>query len=220
MSEFEVVAERRIETGKGAMRRLRRTGQVPGVMYGAGGDVEKITVKSNELRKQIENEAFFSHILTVSVGGAKTQAVIKDMQRHPANHEVTHVDFLRVKATEELTMRVPLHFANEDVAPGHKAGGIFSHLFNEVEISCLPANLPEYIEVDVGAMELGDSLHLSNLSLPAGVSMTVDVTDHDHDHTVVALQLPMALDVGTDEEGEEVSPEVPTASETESDDED
>jgi len=215
MSEFEVLAERRIETGKGAMRRLRRTGWVPGVLYGGGGDAENITLRLNELRKQIENEAFFSHILTVSLDGAKTQVVIKDMQRHPANYEVTHVDFMRVRATEELTMRVPLHFANEEEAPGHKAGGVFSHLFNDVEISCLPANLPEYIEVDVGAMELGDSLHLSNLTLPQGVSLTVDVSDHDHDHTMVSLQMPMELDVGTDEEEEDVSPEVPTTSEDE-----
>ena len=203
------------------MRRLRRTGRVPGVLYGADGEVETITVKDNELRKQIDNEAFFSHILTVSVDGKKTQAVVKAMQRHPASYEVIHVDFLRVKASEELTMRVPLHFANEEVSPGAKQGGVFSHLLNDVEISCLPANLPEYIEVDVGAMDLGDSLHLSNLVMPEGVSLTADVSDHDHDHTVVTLQMPMALDTGAEEEGEEeeISPEVPTTSETESDEE-
>lgn len=219
MSEFEVIAEARSETGKGAMRRLRATGRVPGVIYGAGIDPENITVKGNELRKQLENEAFFSHILTVAVGSEKTQAVVKDMQRHPGSLEVTHVDFLRVKATEELTMRVPLHFVNEETAPGHKAGGVFSHLMNDVEISCLPANLPEYIEVDVGAMEVGDNVHLSNLVLPQGVSLTVDVSDHDHDHTVATLSMPMALDTGEDEDGdEELSPDVPTASDEAADD--
>ena len=213
MSDFDVNAQARTETGKGPMRRLRATGMVPGVMYGAGRDPQNIVLKGNELRKQLENEAFFSHILTINVGSEKVQAVIKDMQRHPASSEVMHVDFLRVKATEALTMRVPLHFAGEDDAPGVTFGGVFSHLLNDVEISCLPANLPEYIEVDVAAMELGDSLHMSNLVMPEGVSLTVDVSDPDHDHTVVTLQKPMELDMGEDEDGEVAAGEVPTTSE-------
>lgn len=220
MSDFEVNAETRSETGKSAMRRLRATGRVPGVVYGAGADPQNITVKGNELRKQLENEAFFSHILTVSIGGEKVQAVVKDMQRHPASMDVTHVDFLRVKATDELTMRVPLHFVNEEKAPGVKAGGVFSHMMNDVEINCLPANLPEYIEVDVGAMALGDNVHLSNLVLPEGVSLTLDVSDADHDHTVATLHMPAALDTGEEEEaGEALSPDVPTTSEDADDEE-
>jgi len=218
MSEYEVSVELRTETGKGAMRRLRATGWIPGVMYGAGKDPANIALKSNELRKQLENEAFFSHILTVTVGNEKQQAVLKDMQRNPMNLQVTHVDFLRVSATEAITMRVPLHFANEEGAPGRKAGGVFSHLMNDVEISCLPGDLPEYIEVDVAAMNLGDALHLSQLTLPTGVSFTSDVTVPDHDHTVVTLAMPHELDMGEDEaeEGvEERSAEVPTVSEDE-----
>jgi len=177
MNEYEVNAQVRDETGKGAMRRMRAQGHVPGVIYGAGKDPQRITVPGNELRRQLENEAFFSHILTVSVGGEKVQAVLKDLQRHPASYDVTHVDFLRVKATERLTMRVPLHFVNEDTAPGAKAGGVFNHLMNDVEISCLPADLPEYIDVDMGAMELGGSMLLSELQLPDGVSLTVDTSE-------------------------------------------
>ena len=216
MNEFEVSAERRTETGKGAMRRLRRTGSVPGVLYGAGLEAENLTLPGNVLRKQLENEAFFSHILTISVGSEKVQAVVKALQRHPATFDVTHVDFQRVQATEELTMRVPLHFVNEKAAPGAKAGGVFSHLINDVEISCLPANLPEYIEVDVGTLDVGDSVHLSELTLPEGVSLTADVSDPDHDHTVATVQMPMELDTGEDlEEDEELSAEVPTTAEDE-----
>ena len=215
MSEYEVIAEARTETGKGAMRRLRAAGPVPGVIYGAGKDPANISVKGSDLRKQLENEAFFSHILTVAVGAKKEQAVLKALQRSPANLDVVHVDFLRVSARDAITMRVPLHFANEDSAPGRKAGGAFSHLMNDVEISCLPADLPEYIDVDVAAMDVGDSLHLSQLALPDGVSLTVDVSDPDHDHTVVTLTVPHALDLGEEAEAgeEEGSREVPTVAE-------
>ena len=190
MSDFEVNAVARDELGKGPMRRLRRTGGVPGILYGGGDDPVNITLRDNELRHQASNEAFFSHILTVSVGGKKTQAVLKAMQRHPATYEVTHVDFLRVNATEELTMRVPLHFINEEDAPAAKAGGVFSHLMNELEISCLPGNLPEYIAIDLGALEIGDSVHLSNVILPEGVSLAHAIEDADHDHTVAMAQMP------------------------------
>jgi len=223
MSEYEVSAEARIETGKGAMRRLRRTGRVPGVIYGAGKEPANISLKDNELRKQLENEAFFSHVLTVSVGPEKQQAVLKDLQRSPMTLAVTHVDFLRVSATDAITMRVPLHFTNEDSAPGRKAGGVFSHLMNDVEISCLPGDLPEYIAVDVVALEVGDALHLSELVLPQGVSLTIDVTDPNNDHTLVTLAMPHELDLGEDEEeeaGEEPSAEVPRVAEDEASDDD
>jgi large subunit ribosomal protein L25 len=217
MNDFEVGALKRDETGKGAMRRLRTTGRVPGVIYGTGGDPQNISLKSNELRKHLEHEAFFSHILTVSIGGEKVQAVLKDLQRHPASYEVTHVDFLRVSATEELTMRVPLHFVNEERAPAHKAGGVFSHMLNDVEISCLPGNLPEFIEVDLGGLEMGDSVHLSGLEMPAGVSLAVDVSDAAHDHTVATVHMPHALDSGEEDEDEQVSAEVPVVGDKDED---
>lgn len=200
MNEFEVRAEAREERGKGAIGRLRRTGKVPGVIYGGDDPVETISMRDNELRKQASNEAFFSHILTVSLDGKKTQAVVKAMQRHPATYEITHVDFLRINALEELTMRVPLHFINEEEAPGRKAGGVFSHLLNDLEISCLPRNLPEYIAVDLGALEIGDNVHLSNLVLPEGVSMAHEIVDADHDHTVAMLQMPQVATADDEEE--------------------
>jgi large subunit ribosomal protein L25 len=199
MNEFEVRAAGRDELGKGAMRRLRRTGGVPGVIYGGDDPVVTITMRDNELRKQTATEAFFSHILTIAVDGKKTQVVVKAMQRHPSSYEITHVDFLRINAKEELTMRVPLHFINEETAPGHKAGGVFTHLLNDLEISCLPADLPEYIAVDVGALEIGDSVHLSDLVLPEKVSMAHEIVDADHDHTVAMLQMPQVA-VETEDE--------------------
>jgi large subunit ribosomal protein L25 len=203
MNEFEVRAEAREERGKGAIRRLRRTGKVPGVIYGGDDPVETISMRDNELRKQTSNEAFFSHILTVSLDGKKTQAVVKAMQRHPATYEITHVE------------RVPLHFINEEDAPGRKAGGVFSHLLNDLEITCLPRNLPEYIAVDLGALEIGDNVHLSNLVLPEGVSMAHEIVDADHDHTVAMLQMPQVQAVDDEEEaaegeaaaGEEAAPD-------------
>lgn len=200
MNEFEVRAQSRNELGKGAMRRLRRTGGVPGVIYGGDDPVQAITLRDNELRKQTANEAFFSHILTVSLDGTKTQAVVKAMQRNPATYEITHVDFLRINAAEELTMRVPLHFLNEESAPGRKAGGVFSHLLNDLEITCLPRNLPEYIAVDLGALDIGDSVHLSNLVMPANVVMAHEILDADHDHTVATLQMPLVPTVDEEEE--------------------
>jgi large subunit ribosomal protein L25 len=217
MNDFEVGALKRDETGKGAMRRLRTIGRVPGVIYGTGGDPQNISLKANELRKHLEHEAFFSHILTVSIGGEKVQAVLKDLQRHPASYEVTHVDFLRVSATEELTMRVPLHFVNEERAPAHKAGGVFSHMLNDVEVSCLPGNLPEFIEVDLGGLEMGESVHLSGLAMPAGVSLAVDVSDAAHDHTVATVHMPHALDSGEEGEDEQISAEVPVVSDKDDD---
>ena len=218
MNEFEVRAEARDALGKGAMRRLRRTGGVPGVMYGGNDAVVTLTMRDNELRKQTANEAFFSHILTVSVAGKKTQAVVKAMQRNPATYEITHVDFLRINAKEELTMRVPLHFINEEDAPGRKAGGVFSHLLNDLEITCLPSNLPEYIAVDLGALEIGDNVHLSHLVLPDDVSMAHEIVDADHDHTVAMLQMPQVSVVEEDEEeagDEPAAGDVPVAGDDE-----
>lgn len=219
MNEFEVRAEAREQLGKGAMRRLRKTGGVPGVIYGGSDPVQTITMRDNELRKQTSTEAFFSHILTVSVGGKKTQAVVKAMQRHPATYEITHVDFLRINAKEELTMRVPLHFINEEVAPGRKAGGAFSHFLNDVEISCLPSNLPEYIEVDLGALDIGDSVHLSHLVMPEGVNMAHEIVDADHDHTVASLHMPIAAPIDEDEEEPAADDAAPDAAEDEAESE-
>ena len=188
-SEFVVSAELRKDQGKGASRRLRRTGKVPAILYGAGKEPVSLTLDHNELLKQLDNEAFYSHILTVDMGGSKEQAILKDMQRHPAKPFILHMDLMRVSAGEKIRVNVPLHLTGTDVAPGVKiGGGIVTHTVTEVEISCLPKNLPEYIEVDVSGLELGESLHLSDISLPKGVELVQLLQGEEHDVAIAAVQ--------------------------------
>ena len=188
MADFELSAEPRETDGKGAARRLRREGKIPAVLFGAGKDSTPIALDANTVRKQLENEAFFSHILDVKVNGTSTQAVLKDLQRDPATDRIIHMDLLRVSSTQQITMNVPLHFLNEDTCPGKKAGGVVSHLLVDVEISCLPKDLPEYLTVDMAAMEIGDSLHLSDIVMPEGVTLIALAHDPSHDQSVVSIQ--------------------------------
>lgn len=168
---FEIVAQPRSDKGKGASRRLRHTGQVPGIVYGAHQDPEMISVGHNELFLHLEHEAFYSHILTLKVDGNEQQVILKDLQRHPAKPFINHVDFLRVSADEKIKTHVPVHFINEDIAPGVKMGGAASHHIIDLEVSCLPADLPEYIEVDMDGMEIGDIVLMSGVKLPSGVEL-------------------------------------------------
>lgn len=207
MNEFELVGEARTETGKAATRRLRRSGLVPAILYGEGKDTVNFTLKRNEVKKRLENEAFASHVLTVQVGAEKSQAVLRAVQRDPRNSDVIHMDLLRISAKNKITMRVPLHFMNEEECPGNREGGVISHLAVEVEVSCLPKDLPEYIEVDMGEVELGSAIHLSELVMPEGVELVVLAQEGDHDPALVSVQLPKAApeeeEEGVLEEGEE-----------------
>jgi large subunit ribosomal protein L25 len=188
---FELQAEFREDMGKGASRRLRRAGKVPAVVYGGNADPRAITVSHQELLRQVENEAFFSNVITLKVGDVEQGAIVKDMQRHPAKKIIMHIDFQRIIAGETIRMTVPLHFVGEDVAPGAKLeGGVFSHLKNDVDIQCLPKDLPEFIEVNVTEMKLDELLHLSDLTLPKGVELP-DLTHGDeNDLAVVSLHRP------------------------------
>ena len=173
MSEnFEIVAEARADGGKGASRRLRREGLVPGIVYGGHEEPQMISLRHSELDRQLKNEAFYSSLLDLKVGGGVTKVVLKDLQRHPAKPLLLHVDFQRVSSQEKLRMTVPLHFENEATSVGVKAGGKVSHNLTEIEVTCLPADLPGYIGVDMAAMAVGDILHVSELTLPAGVEVT------------------------------------------------
>lgn len=206
MNEYELRAEPREGGGKGAARRLRRDGMIPAVLYGAGQGTVPIKLDSNAVHKQLENEAFFSHILDVTVGGKGTQVVLKALQRDPATDRVTHMDLLRVSSTQEITMHVPLHFLNEESCPGIKAGGVANHLLVDLEISCLPKDLPEYIEVDMTNMDIGDSMHLSQLVMPEGVTLSAIAQDPEHDQPVVSLQHSQKFEEEEEavEEGEEL----------------
>ena len=202
MNEFEVVAELRKETGTSPSRRYRKQGKIPAVLYGADKEATPLLLDANEIGKQLAQEAFFSHILNVKVDGQETQAVLRSLQRDPASSKITHVDFFRVSATEEIQMNVPLHFINEDRCPGKKAGGIVSHLMVDMEISCLPKDLPEYIDVDIINLDIGDSLHLSEVKLPQGVTLATEIEDAAHDHVIVNVSQAHELDLGEEAEEE------------------
>ena len=184
---FELNAEPRTDMGKGASRRLRHAGKVPAIMYGGSKDPEALTLQHNEVLRNLEHEAFYSHILNIKVGGATTRAILRDMQRHPSRPVVMHIDLQRISETEKLKTHAPLHFTGEDVAVGVKAGGLVSHELTEVAIECLPKDLPEFIEIDISALDVGDALHLSDLQVPDGVTLPDLARGEGHDLAVVSI---------------------------------
>jgi len=188
--EFLLEAKSRTDVGKGASRRLRRLeNEIPAIIYGAGKDPASITLSHDAIFHALENEAFFSSIIDINLDGAKESVVLKDLQRHPARPIIMHADFLRVRADVELTVNVPLHFMNEESCPGVKLeNGQVSHMINDLEVTCLPKDLPEYIEVDVGEMHVGDTLHLSDLKLPEGVSSVELSHGEENDLAVASVQ--------------------------------
>jgi large subunit ribosomal protein L25 len=191
MMQFELNAELRQCLGKGASRRLRHAGQLPVVLYGAGKEPVALTLNHNEMLQHLAHESFYSHVLTLRYAGNKERVVLKDLQRHPYKPQLLHIDLLRIDEKETLSMRVPLHFINEDKCIGVKQqGGIISHLMTEVEITCLPKDLPEYIEVDVAEVRVGTSLHLSDLKVPEGVEIAALAHGAEADQAVFSVHLP------------------------------
>nr|VFK36360.1 MAG: large subunit ribosomal protein L25 [Candidatus Kentron sp. SD]VFK38558.1 MAG: large subunit ribosomal protein L25 [Candidatus Kentron sp. SD]VFK78644.1 MAG: large subunit ribosomal protein L25 [Candidatus Kentron sp. SD] len=188
MKKFELTANVRYEMGTGASRRMRRGNRIPAILYGAKKNAIPLSLDGNEFGKQLEDESFGSRVITVNVENAKEPVVLKAVQRHPANSRILHVDFQRVSESRELQLRIPVHFINEDKCPGKKAGGIISHLFPEVEVICLPKDLPEAISVDMSEIQLGQTLHLSDLVVPEGVTLTA--LSHDLDQAVVTISAP------------------------------
>ncbi|MDR2876936.1 MAG: 50S ribosomal protein L25/general stress protein Ctc [Chromatiales bacterium] len=190
---FELRAQVRTDAGKGASRRLRREGKVPAILYGAGEPPLMLLLDHNPVMHSLENEAFYSHVLNVNIDGKSVRAVLKDLQRHPYRAIIMHLDLQRVSETEKLRMTVPLHFLGEEVAPGVKlGGGIIVHMLTEVEVSCLPKDLPEYLEVDVSHLNLNETLHLSNIRLPSGVEIIELMHGAEHDQPVVSVHVPRA----------------------------
>jgi len=188
--EFEIVAEARDLQGKGASRRLRREGKVPGILYGAHKQPVAITIDHNELWKKLAHEAFYSHVLTLRMGDSSERVVLKDLQRHPWQQRVLHLDLQRVAEDEPITMRVPLHFLNESSSAAVKTlGAVFSHLSSDIEVECLPRDLPEFIAVDLQHLEVGTILHASDLTLPEGVRI-VALVHHGEDPAIVSVHLP------------------------------
>jgi len=187
METFEIKAQRRTDVGKGASRRLRHAGYIPAIIYGGDKAPVSLTLSHNDLLKQLELEGFYSHILTVNIEGEVEKVVLKDLQRHPYRPAVMHLDLQRVSETQKLHMRVPLHFLNENQCVGVKqGGGVVSHHMTEVEISCLPKDLPEFIDVDLVNIKLNEIVHLSDLVLPEAVEL---LHGSEHNLAVVSVHL-------------------------------
>ena len=209
MSEanFKLDASVRTDLGKGASRRLRREDKLPGIIYGGEEAPVSITLDHNKVNNSADFEAFYSHVLEINLDGKVVEVLVKDMQRHPFKPKITHIDFQRVIAGQDVHTNVPLHFVNEESSTAVKAGGIAEHHVTEIEVTCLPKNLPEFIEVDMAGVEMGQTLHLSDLTLPAGVS-SVELAKNDeaHDLAVVTVKpAPKAADA--EEDGEEAASE-------------
>jgi large subunit ribosomal protein L25 len=208
MEQFELKAEPRTNVGKGASRRLRRTGKVPGILYGTDKEAENIQLDHDDLMHHLENEAFYSHILTLSIGKETQEVVLRDLQRHPFKPKLLHIDLQRISASEEISMRVPIHILNEERCPGVKDDkGIVNSLMTQLDVLCLPKDLPEYLEVDIADLHIGDSIHISDVKLPEGVQLEILVSGGDPSQSILTIQPPMA------EEEEEVPEELIAAAE-------
>ena len=207
MVDFSLNANARNDLGKGASRRLRRNADlVPAIVYGGDKAPQNIALEPRELKKALENEAFYSHVIKLSIDGKKEDVLLKALQRHPAKPVIMHADFLRVVAGHEVTVHVPLHFINEDSCVGvKKSGGVISHTMTEVEVNCLPKDLPEFIEVDMAGVDLNQIVHLSDLKLPKGVSIPFLAQGPDHDLPVANVHAARvaAADDAPAAEGEE-----------------
>lgn len=187
MENFIVNAKPRSEMGKGASRRLRRTGVVPAIVYGGEQPPQLVVLSHNEMELHLNHESFFSHVLTLSLEGEEQRVVLKDLQRHPSRPFIQHVDFLRISDDRPIRMTVPLHIINEASAPGVKKGGTATRYMTSVEVSCLPAQLPEFIQIDMANMDVGESVHLADLQVPEGVTLPALSKGPDHNYAVVAV---------------------------------
>ena len=203
-TNFTINAKSREDTGKGASRRLRRlTGEVPAIIYGGKKDAEKISILHKDITKALENDAVYSSIISLSIEGKAEDTIIKDIQRHPAKQIILHMDFLRVSKTTKLQTRVPLNFRNEDICVGVKlGGGLIAHTMTDIEISCLPKDLPESIDVDMAEVDVGQIVHLSDLTLPDGVESVSLSQGTDYDLTAATVNKQKAVEIDEPSESE------------------
>ena len=196
-TNFVINARSREDTGKGASRRLRRqSGEVPAIIYGGKKHAEKISILHKDITKALENEAVYSSIISLSVDGKAEDTIIKDIQRHPAKQVILHLDFLRVSKTTKLQTRVPLNFLNEDICIGVKmGGGLIAHTMTDIEVSCLPKDLPESIDVDMEQIDVGQIVHLSDIKMPSGVESVSLSQGAEYDLTVSSVNKQIAADI-------------------------
>ena len=190
--KIEINAVLRNAKGTGASRRLRHEGKVPGVLYGGNVDAKSIELNAKDLYMQFKHEAFHASILTLNIDGKKESVLLRDYQMHPVRNNIQHIDLQRIDENKKLSVKIPFHFLNEDVAPGVKLeGGVVSHIMVDVDISCLPKDLPTYIEVDMIALSIGDSIRLSDIKVPEGVELTT--LSEDNDPTVTSISQPKVV---------------------------
>lgn len=199
---FALDAARRDDQGKGASRRLRREGRIPAIVYGGDEAPQSVTILHNEILKHLEHEAFYSHVLDLNIDGKASKVILRDLHRHPYKPLVLHADFQRVSANQTLRVTVPLHFLNKETSVGAKAGGIVNVILTEVEVDCTADKLPEFIEVDMKDLDVGGSIHLSQIKMPAGVRVHALMLGEDHDVGVVAIHAPK-VDKSAEAESEE-----------------
>jgi len=204
--DFDLIAEIREDRGKGASRRLRHQGLVPAIIYGAGRPARALTFQHSKVIRQLENESFYSSILNIQVNEKSQAAILKDIQRHPAKPLIMHMDFQRIVEDERIRMNVPIHYTNADEAVGVKEeGGSVSQLITDIEIICLPKDLPEYFEVDIQNLGLNEMLHISDIKLPEGVEIPVLAQGPEQDRPIVSIQF--IKEVVIEEEVEEIEEE-------------
>ena len=205
--KIEIYAKERKSKGTGASRRLRHEGSTPGSLYGGAKDAISLEIDTKELFMQFRHEAFHASILTLNLEGKKESVILRDFQMHPVRNNIQHIDFQRINENEKISVKVPFHFINEETAPGVKIeGGLVSHIMTEIDISCLPKDLPQYIEVDLGELAMGESIHLSEVTVPEGVELT-SLTD-ENDPAITSISKPKVVveeEIVTEasEEGEE-----------------
>ncbi len=205
VNQFNITAEVRADVGKGASRRLRHAGKFPAVVYGSTGEPRAVTLEQTVMAQHVAKESFYTSILTINVAGTEEKAIVKDMQWHPYKPLIMHMDLLRVDDSTVIKLNVPLHFINQDDAPGVKAGGVASHILTSVEVSCVATKIPDFLEVDAGSLNVGDSVHLSDLVLPEGVSIVELSHGEGHDQAVVTVVATRASHGAEDEEAEDAA---------------
>ena len=190
--KIQINANVRELKGTGASRRLRHAGKTPGVLYGGHKEATSLEIDSKELFMQFRHEAFHASILTLNLAGKKEAVILRDFQMHPVRNNIVHIDFQRINENEKISVKVPFHFINEETAPGVKLeGGLISHIMTEIDISCLPKDLPQYIEVDMSALSIGDSIHLSEVKVPEGVELTT--LSDENDPAITSISKPKVV---------------------------
>ena len=204
---IELNVEVREDQGKGASRRLRLKNMVPAIIYGADKEPSNIMLPHNVVSKQLENELFYTQVMSLKVGKTVEKVILRDIQHHPIKQQVLHMDFLRIDPKHKMHVNIPLHFINEETAPGVKAGGKVNHIMIDMEVLCLPKDIPEFIEVDMGKLEIDESVHLSDIKLPKGVECVILSHGEDHDAAVAAIHTVRGPAVTEEDEEVAAAPE-------------